>query len=820
MTPPRPAAEWNRLAGPLLRMLGGDSSQALLAGAAELLATISGANASAAFLIDADQVIDEAWFQGGEVAPSRTGLQVKTLALQSVRAGGPVELPPADKGVRIRIVLLRSQAGIAGAAGLVFDRASNTDDHEAELELAAQVIAEALLWQRRRTAIRVSSDQQERWFRQLDQQVRVLDRERQKFAAVVNQSDTYAFVADTAGAIRWVNRTMTVQPAPGGVEWAGLTCRDMCSTFAKSAGACNCPVARALEGNGAVHHEFRGDFKGRSRTLYVSALPIKGVDGRPQEVLVMMQDLTDLEALKESEERYRVVTQAASDGIVTIDENSTIIFVNDALQKMFGYSYEELVGKPLMQLMPSTFIDRHKNAFRAYIDTGVRRMSWAGIQLPALHKSGREILVEMSFGEFGKEGKRLFTAVMRDITDRRRLEDQLRQSQKMEAVGRLAGGVAHDFNNLLTTILGYTTLLLQRHDMDDEPDRRLVEIKRAAERAAGLTRQLLAFSRRQVVEPQISDLNRIVAEIEDMLRRLIGEDIDLAFHPAPEPAWVRADTGQLEQVVMNLVVNARDAMPRGGRLTIEITHVDQKQPLTQGDVTLKPGFCVALTVRDTGCGMDAETLARVFEPFFTSKDFGQGTGLGLAIVYGIVQQSAGHITVSSEPDAGSSFTIYLPLAEAAPIAEAQPERANAMDGTETLLLVEDEGPVRKLASEMLLRHGYIVIEAANGPEALALAECHAASIDLLITDVIMPKMSGGELVERLQQTHPTLRVLYISGYNDDAIVRHGVSHANSAFLQKPFAYEAFVAKVRDVLDRPVVDRAAVESGTKTPRKAA
>ena len=824
MTAPRPVAEWSRLAAPLLRMLGGDSTEALLAGAAELLVTLSGATAAAAILIEADQVIEEAWFPDGSLATERAGLQLKSFAVESVRSGAPIEVPATDRETR-RIVLLRSQGRVAGAAGLVFARgAKGAAGQDDELELAAQLIAEALLWHRRRSAIRVSTDQQERWFRQLDQQVRVLDRERQKFAAVVNQSDTYAFVADPTGAIRWVNRTMSVQPAPGGAEWAGLTCRDMCSAFAKSAGACNCPIARALEANSAVHHEFRGDFQGRARVLYVSALPIKGVDGRPQEVLVMMQDLTDLETLRESEERYRVVTQAASDGIVTIDENSTIIFVNDALMKTFGYGYDELVGKPLMLLMPEQFVGRHLTAFRHYLDSGVRRMSWAGIQLPALHKSGREILVEMSFGEYIKEGKRLFTAVMRDITDRRQLEDQLRQSQKMEAVGRLAGGVAHDFNNLLTTILGYTTLLLQRADMSEEPDRRLVEIKRAAERAAGLTRQLLAFSRRQVVAPRVTDLNRVVAEIEDMLRRLIGEDIDLAFNPAPEPAWVRADPGQLEQVVMNLVVNARDAMPRGGRLSIEITHLDQKQRLTQGDVTLLPGFCVALIVRDTGCGMDPETVAHVFEPFFTSKDFGEGTGLGLSIVYGIVQQSGGHIMIDSEPGSGSSFTIYLPLVEAEAAPDAQGTRAYSLDGNETLLLVEDEGPVRKLASEMLTRHGYTVIEAASGPEALALAECHAATIDLLVTDVVMPKMSGGELVERLLPAHPKLRVLYISGYNDDAIVRHGVSHSDSAFLQKPFSYEAFVAKVRDVLDRGATPRAG-EDGTlpekaRQPRRAA
>ena len=923
------SAGLDRLTAPLLRVLNAESADRVLSEAAQLLATLTGARAAAAFMIEGDCAIHEGWYPESAAGGSPETGDLRTLAIDSVRSGAAIDPPAGDAAHGTpRVVLLRSQGRTLGAAVVVLEDALRmSGSREAELDLAAHLVSEAILWQRRSSALRVTSDQQERWFRQLDHQVRVLDRERQKFAAVVNQSDTYVFVTDLAGTVRWVNRTMSLRTPPGGsAEWVGRACRDVCSGFGSGgphgdgAACASCPVARSLASNDSVHHEFHGNFEGKPRTLYLSALPIKGVDGRPQEVLVLMQDLTDLQTLRDSEERYRVVTQAASDGIVTVDENGVMIFVNEAMQRIFGYAPEELIGRRLTQLMPPSLIERYTAEFQAELKSGAHRKSWEGVKLPAHHKDGHEIIVEMSFGEFVKDGKRLFTGVMRDITERqraeqalkhaqeqlrivvsnapialfaidregrytlsegrglatlglaagervglsafevyantpqalnnfkralageefrdvvdirefafetsytplrdengtvtgmtgvatdvterRRLESQLRQSQKMEAVGRLAGGVAHDFNNLLTTILGYSTLLLQRHASGDEPDRRLVEIRRAAERAAGLTRQLLAFSRRQVVEPRVSDLNRVVGEIEEMLRRLIGEDIDFSFTPAASPALVMADPGQLEQVLMNLVVNARDAMPRGGQLSVEIAQADLDAPLAQGDVTLRPGPCIALSVRDTGVGMNAETLAHIFEPFFTSKSFGQGTGLGLAIVYGIVQQCGGHIMAESAPGTGATFTIHFPLATGSVESETRAPDAKTRSGTETLLLVEDEAPVRSLAHEMLVREGYTVLQAASGPEALAVAGRKAAPIDLVITDVVMPGMSGGELVAHLREGRPRLRVLYISGYSDDAIVRHGVTSADSAFLQKPFSYESFVAKVREVLDRP------------------
>jgi PAS domain S-box-containing protein len=899
---------------------GVDAVERMLADSAALVAEVAGACAVLVLATDGRQPNRETWHT--RVAVSGLRARMRRLGAEALRGS------PGPARGRSRVRMLVTEDGPVGAVVLEFARVPGPNRaRDARTEHAIRVLTRTIEWQRQLRAQRLAAEQQERWFRQLDQQVRVLDRERQKLAAVVNQSDTHVFVTDLEGRIRWANRTLSLHAsaADGEGSWVGRRCSDVCSRFSSGASLCvQCPVTRALQCNDVAHQEFRETVDGRVRTLYLSALPITDVAGHPQEALVLMQDLSDLETLRESEERYRVVTQAASDGIVTIDEDGRIIFANDAIQRIFGYRVVELIGQPLTKLMPPEFVDGHRAGFARYLATGRKGMTWEGIHLPARHQDGREIIIEMSFGEYVKEGKRLFTGVMRDITDRRiaelelkraqeqlevvvsnspivlfaidangrftlsegrglellglepgqvvgqsafetyagtpavveslrralggeefttvvefgslafetcytpmrdekgditgviglatdvterrELEQQLRHAQKMEAVGRLAAGVAHDFNNRLTTILGYSSLLLQRES--GKPAHGLVEIKHAAERAAELTRQLLAFSRRQVVEPHVIDLNYAVAQAEEMLGRLIGENVQLTFAPATDPAWVRADLGQLEQVLMNLVVNARDAMPGGGEIHIEIANGQLAEPLEQGDVVLQPGPCTTLQVRDSGCGMDDLTMARAFEPFFTSKPFGQGTGLGLSIVYGIVQQSGWHVAVQSRPDAGSCFVITLPRA-AQPVQSV--DAAGASDpgaGTETVLLVEDEDPVRALAHEMLTSQGYRVLEAASGADALALAARHPGAIDLLVTDVVMPGMDGGELVHHLTTARPHLRVLYISGYSDDALMREGVSEADCAFLQKPFTCEAFVVKVRAVLDAPQPRRAA------------
>jgi signal transduction histidine kinase len=447
----------------------------------------------------------------------------------------------------------------------------------------------------------------------------------------------------------------------------------------------------------------------------------------------------------------------------------------------------------------------------------LRVVNESGIDLPFIIVSGtvgEEVAVNaMKAGahDYVMKGRltRLAPAIDRELreAERRRehkqVQSQLFQSQKMEAIGQLAGGVAHDFNNLLTVINGYSQMMLERK-IPDDPDRKcLEEIFKAGERAAALTRQLLAFSRRQVLTLRVLDLNAIIAGMHTMLRRLIGEDIDLVSVPARDLGNVKVDSGQMEQVILNLALNARDAMPKGGKLTIETANVDLDESYTPKHATVKPGPHVMLAVSDTGIGLDPETQNHIFEPFFTTKEQGKGTGLGLSTVYGIVKQSGGSIWVYSERGRGATFKIYLPrVDEPAKInepAEAPPELSEA---TETILLVEDDASVRMLVRQTLEMKGYRVLEAENGVEALWVSEQRTETIHLMVTDVIMPEIGGRILAEQLAVKRPEMKVLYMSGYTDDAVIRHGVLELNSAFIQKPFGPDALARKVREVLDAP------------------
>jgi len=376
---------------------------------------------------------------------------------------------------------------------------------------------------------------------------------------------------------------------------------------------------------------------------------------------------------------------------------------------------------------------------------------------------------------------------------------QLQQSQKLEVIGQLAGGVAHDFNNMLTAIIGYTDLSLRRVGLENPIRRNLEETKKAAERAASLVRQLLAFSRKQILEPKVLDLNDVVKDMQKMLTRLIGENIQLATTLEAELGSVKADPNQVEQIIMNLVVNARDAMPRGGRVTIETANITIDD---QSVKHLKPGEYVMLAVCDTGSGMDQETQRRIFEPFFTTKAVGKGTGLGLSTVYGIVKQSGGYIWVNSEPGMGTMFKVYLPRIDDATTVtdEKLAPETTALRGSETILLVEDEDVVRGLTRKILMQAGYNVLDAKGGEEALRVCRVYAGPIDLLLTDVVMPEISGKEVADRLAELRPAIRVLFMSGYTDEAIVQHRVLDANVEFIQKPFTWIGLTRKVRDVLN--------------------
>jgi nitrogen-specific signal transduction histidine kinase len=392
---------------------------------------------------------------------------------------------------------------------------------------------------------------------------------------------------------------------------------------------------------------------------------------------------------------------------------------------------------------------------------------------------------------------------MQEMARRQKAEAGLLQAQKMEAVGQLTGGLAHDFNNLLTVISGYTALMLRTLGPSDPFFEHVTEVSLAAKRAGALTHQLLAFSRRQVIRPQVLDLNLVVASTQGMLGRLIGEDISLRIVARADRSNIRADRSQIEQVIVNLVVNARDAMPKGGSLTIETGSLYLDAAAAREHIGLQPGPHVMLSITDTGTGVDPETLSHIFEPFFTTKEVGQGTGLGLAIVYGVVRQNAGAITVTSTVGRGTSFRIYLPVVDDEGHARASAgSQADALEGTETILLVEDEDGVRRLARTVLQHYGYRLVEASNGIEALHLCDQFAGPIHLLLTDVVMPGLSGREVAEGVRRLRPGMRVLFMSGYAEEKLVHHGVVDGDLAFVEKPFLPEVLVRKVREVLDAP------------------
>jgi two-component system, cell cycle sensor histidine kinase and response regulator CckA len=509
-------------------------------------------------------------------------------------------------------------------------------------------------------------------------------------------------------------------------------------------------------------------------------------------LLLIQRSFTLLARLGESEERFRTMFEGAPTGTIMVDLDERIVSSNRAFEELVGYTKSELVGRRLGEL--GAVGDPRAEPFGELL--AGERERYVG-QLRLLRRDGSDVWgqVAASLVVDAQRRPRFAIVMVEDLTERVHLEEQLRHSQRMEAVGQLAGGIAHDFNNLLTIIAGRTAIALRELGADVAPIRSdLEEIAGAAERAAELTHQLLAYSRRQVLQPRVVDVNAVVAEMDRMLRRLIGEHIEIELDLAADLGRIRADRGQLEQVIANLAVNARDAMEEGGRLTIRTANVEPDEPGSEPHVLL--------TVRDTGRGMDEPTRSRAFEPFFTTKDPGKGTGLGLSTVYGIIAQSGGRILLDSAPGEGTTVSVYLPAVEEDVSPELEPAPGTGeLHGSETLLVAEDDDGVRALAELVLSRYGYRVLGARDGVEALQVADQHAEPIDLLLTDVIMPRMKGPELAEALVAVQPRMRVLYMSGYADAAMLPNA---ASITVVPKPFSEETLVRLVREALDRPLV----------------
>jgi two-component system cell cycle sensor histidine kinase/response regulator CckA len=499
--------------------------------------------------------------------------------------------------------------------------------------------------------------------------------------------------------------------------------------------------------------------------------------------------------VQEAYERFRAVTDSANDAIVSVDSEGRIVFWNRRAQTVFGYTPDEALGQPLATL----FVDTDGEILR---DLASPNDPGRTIELDGRRRDNSRVPVELSLSTWRAGPEVFYTAVIRDITERRQSQEvlrereaQLRQAQKMEAIGRLAGGVAHDFNNVLTAILGYADFLLEDVAPPSRPD--VEGIQKAARTAAALTRQLLAFSRQQVIQPEIVDVNTIVANTEKLLRRLLREDVEMRLKLEPDLPAMKADPGQIEQIVLNLAVNARDAMPDGGTLTIETSCETNAPGSTRGGMAVKSGPCVLLTVSDTGCGMTEDVKSRIFEPFFTTKAFGKGTGLGLATVYGIVQQMEGYVEVDSEPGRGARFRVCLPALDAA---AAKPDERKAstthVGGSENILVVEDNESVRAFTTDALTRSGYRVFEAENGEQGIRVAQERGGAIDLVITDVVMPVMGGRALASRLRAMFPNLKIIFTSGHMDDrSTVEPGMP-----FIHKPFSPPSLLRLVREVLD--------------------
>jgi PAS domain S-box-containing protein len=515
--------------------------------------------------------------------------------------------------------------------------------------------------------------------------------------------------------------------------------------------------------------------------------------------LVAVHDITERkrteEALRQAEQKYRHIFEEAIVGIFQSTPQGRFTSANASMARMLGYDSPEDLIASITDIQQQLYVDAaRRDEFKRLLEEQGERK---GLQLEVYRKDRSRMWLSMNVRAVREAGMVVrYEGTFEDISERKLLEEQFRQAQKMEAVGRLAGGVAHDFNNALGVITGYSDLLQMRLPPDDQLRKYAQEIAKAGHRAASLTRQLLAFSRKQVIQPVVLDLNAVVNDMGKMLQRLIGEDINIKFSRSGDLASIKADPGQVEQVLMNLAVNARDAMPQGGKVFIETANAELDHSYTRQHAYVKPGRYVSLSFSDTGCGMDKETQAHIFEPFFTTKEAGKGTGLGLSTVYGIVKQNGGYVWVYSEPGKGTTFKIYFPRSDEAQKAADAAETSPAMSsGSETVLLVEDEEPLRQLARTCLETGGYTVLCAPDAKSAIEVARLHPDAIHLLLTDVIMPGLSGHDLAKIMSALRPDIKILYMSGYTNDLIAQYGVLDSETLLLEKPFTLYSLLNKV-------------------------
>ena len=914
----------------LARIIGAEDIDAALTEGAALAGAMASVAPAAVFLADGSQPLREFW-HGSADARERVRSGFKGAALEATRKGAVAVRAASAECPGLRAFPLAAGGRTLGALCLPWPDASPVEETELESRLApiANILAAKAFFHDEIAHFRVQRSRDERWFKTLDSHLRLLDRERQKFAAFVGQTDTFVFVTDKESRIAWANRAMCdLFPPEDGGSWVGAACASVCERLG---GRCaECPVTRAATASAVSHQELRGRVGASEGLLYLTALPICGPSGGVDEIMVMIQDLTGLEGLRRSESRYRLLYERNVDGILMVRPGTfAIALANPAACAALGYSSTEIQGRVLAELHAPEEWDRLSHAYDACLADG----SPIALECSLLTRYGEERSAEVSATRFRHEDEDVLLVTFRDVTEMRRAqraleraeerlrtvvasapvvlfaidregiftlseghglaalgltpgqvvgqsvyvlyreqpdvlehvrralageeieakvaigaihfevryaplqdeegviqgvigvatdvterrkaeqalrdseaalhasEEQLRQAQKMEALGVLAGGVAHDFNNLLTVIMTQSELLQKDLPAGSKEREKAASIHGASARGAMLTRQLLTFSRNEVLAPQVLDVGAVVREIEGMLRRLISEDVEISCDACAAPVHVRCDRGQLEQVVLNLAVNARDAMPHGGRLRIAVETAEVDEAAARELNLDRAGTYGVLRVEDTGVGMEPKTLERVFEPFFTTKGPGKGTGLGLSTVYGIARQNRGSVSVKSEPGKGSTFYVHFPLHDAAPappVPAPQPDlRAR---GGETVLLVEDEPGVRSIGKDLLEFHGYTVLEAENGVRALEVEGRHRGPIHLLLTDVVMPLMGGRELAERLSARRPDTRVLFVSGFTDDTVVRHGVLDEGVAFLQKPFTLESLARIVREVLD--------------------